>query len=110
MSADGQNVWYRSLDETVCLWKVKPGASDMEKRCETIAHECEGSVWPLNAFSIDKGRVFVEQGDGTKITLAECGRGLETVALNLARGTAAVGMRGGMVGIMEAVSLNHPRP
>ena len=103
MSADGQNVWSQSRDGTVCLWKVNPGASDIDKNHETIARECEGSEWPLKAFGIEMGRAFVEQGNGTKITLAEFGNGWDTVALNLERGTIAVGMRSGMVGIMMAV-------
>ena len=110
MSTDGQDVWSISIDGTVWLWKVGPCASDMDKRCETIAHGCEGGRWPVKAFDIDKSRAFVEQGDGTKITLAEFGSGLSIVALNVERGTVAVGMRSGMVGIMTVVSLNHQRP
>ena len=71
----------------------------MDKSCETIAH----------SFGIDKGGVFVEQGDGTKITLAKVGSEWAPY-LNSERGTVAVGMRSGMVCIMTVVRSNHPRP
>ncbi|CDF36531.1 WD40-repeat containing [Chondrus crispus] len=106
LSGDGKRVASGSDDWTVRVLNAETGS----RIGDTIAHECEGGVWPLNTFGIDKGRAFVEQGDGTKITLAELGSGLETIALSFERGTVAVGMKSGMVGIMAVVSSNHPMP
>ncbi|CDF32779.1 WD40-repeat containing protein [Chondrus crispus] len=117
MSADSQKVLSVSFDGTVLQWKARPGVSDlqwkawpgvsdMDQSCETNAHEFEGRVRHLDAFRIgsDEGRAFVEQGDGTEITLADFGSPVSTFDMDVERGTVAVGMRSGMLVIMKVVT------